>query len=224
MRQVIETILKARLVGIIRMSRYEHPVEVASALLAGGFLVIEFTLNGEGALQAISAARAALGQEIHIGAGTVMTPSAVADAAAAGAEFIVTPAVNMKVIDACHLHGLPIVCGAFTPTEISSAVEAGAALIKLFPARMGGPAYVRDLLAPMPDLRLVPTGGVSAENAGHYLEAGAAAVAIGGNLVSHDIVSNRLFSEITARAEKCVQAVAGGKATAIPKHQAGFSV
>jgi 2-dehydro-3-deoxyphosphogluconate aldolase / (4S)-4-hydroxy-2-oxoglutarate aldolase len=207
MRQVIETILATRLVGIIRMKQYQHPVEVARALVAGGFKVLEYTLSGEGALQSISQARAALGQEIHVGAGTVMTPTAVADAASAGAYFIVTPSVNFKVIDACHRHNLPIICGAFTPTEITSAVDAGAELVKLFPARLGGPQYVRDLLAPMPGLRLVPTGGVSAENAGSYLEAGAAAVAIGGNLVSSDLVTNRLFSEITARAKSCVQAV-----------------
>jgi len=112
--------------------------------------------------------------------------------------------------------GLSIVCGAFTPTEINSAVEAGAELIKLFPARIGGPQYVRDLLAPMPNLRLVPTGGVSAENAGSYLEAGAAAVAIGGNLISPEFVYNQQFSEITARAMSCVQAVAAGKPITMP--------
>ena len=112
------------------------------------------------------------------------------------------------MIAACQQHGLPVVCGSFTPTEIMTAVEAGAELIKLFPARLGGPQYVRDLLAPMPGLRLVPTGGVSPENAAGFLEAGAVAVAIGGKLVSATDVSNRLFSEITRRAASCVQAVA----------------
>lgn len=206
MSQIIETVLKTRLIGIIRMKRYEHPVEVARALAEGGLRVLEYTLSGEGALQAVSAARAAVSQEIYIGAGTVLTSSAAAEAAAAGAEFIVTPTFNAKVIEASHQHNLPIVCGAFTPTEIASAVEAGADLIKLFPARLGGPQYVRDLLAPMPYLRLVPTGGVSAENAGSYLEAGAVAVAIGGNLLSADLVSRQEFSEITRRARNIVLA------------------
>lgn len=208
MSQFIETLLATRLLGIIRMPRIEYPAQVAQALAAGGFKALEFSLSGEGAMQAITAARAAVGPEIHIGAGTILKPLQVDQAAAAGADFIVTPAVNLQVIAACQQHGLPIVCGAFTPTEIVTAVEAGANLIKLFPARLGGPQYVRDLLAPMPDLRLVPTGGVSPENAAAYLEAGAAAVAIGGNLVSPADVSNRLFSEITRRAITCVQVVA----------------
>lgn len=206
MRQVIDTVLKTRLIGIIRMKQYEHPVEIALALAEGGLRVLEYTLSGEGALQAISAARAAVSQEIHIGAGTVLTPSAAADAAAAGAEFVVSPNFNSKVIEASQKHNLPIICGAFTPTEIASAVEAGADLIKLFPARLGGPQYIRDLLAPMPFLRLVPTGGVGAENAGSYLEAGAVAVAIGGNLLSVDLVSRAEFSEITERAKNVVRA------------------
>src|SRR5664279_2553567 len=163
MNSVIETVLATRLIGIIRMKQYEHPVKIMHALVEGGFKVLEFTLSGQGALQAISAARAAAPEQVCIGAGTVLSSSAVADAFSAGAEFIVTPAVNLKVIEACHQYGLPIVCGAFTPTEIISAVEAGAELIKIFPARLGGPQYLRDLLAPMPDLQLVPTGGVSAE-------------------------------------------------------------
>jgi 2-dehydro-3-deoxyphosphogluconate aldolase/(4S)-4-hydroxy-2-oxoglutarate aldolase len=208
MSPVIDALLAARLIGIIRMPHYEYPAQVAQALVAGGLKALEFTLSGEGALQAITTARAAVGHEIHIGAGTVLTPAQVDQAAAAGAEFIVTPLVNLQVIAACQGHGLPIVCGAFTPTEIMTAVEAGAELIKLFPARLGGPQYVRDLLAPMPGLRLVPTGGVSPENAAGYLEAGAVAVAIGGKLVSSTDVSSRLFSEITRRTAFCVQAVA----------------
>jgi len=207
MNQVIDTILATRLIGIIRLKQYEHPVEIMRALVEGGFKVLEYTLSGQGALQAISAARSASPHNVCIGAGTVLSSSAVADAFSAGAEFIVTPAVNIKVIDACHKYELPIVCGAFTPTEILSAVEAGAEFVKLFPARLGGPQYLRDLLAPMPDLRLVPTGGVSAENAGDYLKAGAAAVAIGGNLLSPELVLTQQYSEITVRARNCVQAV-----------------
>jgi 2-dehydro-3-deoxyphosphogluconate aldolase/(4S)-4-hydroxy-2-oxoglutarate aldolase len=208
LKQFIDTLLATRLLGIIRMPRYEYPAEVAQALASGGIKALEFTLSGEGALKAISAASSAVGREVHIGAGTVLTPAQVSQAAAAGADFIVTPLVNLKVIAACQQHKLPIVCGAYTPTEIMTAVDAGAELIKLFPARQGGPQYVRDLLAPLPSLRLVPTGGVSPENAATYLEAGAAAVAIGGNLVSSSDVSKQLFSEITRRAIACVQAVA----------------
>jgi 2-dehydro-3-deoxyphosphogluconate aldolase/(4S)-4-hydroxy-2-oxoglutarate aldolase len=207
MSPVVETILTSRLIGIIRLKRYAHPVEIARALSDGGLRALEFTLSGDGALQAISMARRALGQDAHVGAGTVLTPEDVANASNAGAEFIVTPAFNPLVVAASRERQLPIVCGAFTPTEMMGALAAGADLIKLFPARLGGPQYVRDLLAPFPNLRLVPTGGVSAENAADYLKAGAVAVAIGGNLVSTEDVTNQLFSEITWRASKCVQAV-----------------
>jgi 2-dehydro-3-deoxyphosphogluconate aldolase/(4S)-4-hydroxy-2-oxoglutarate aldolase len=208
MNEIIDTILSTRLIGIIRMSRYEYPVEIAGALIEGGLQVLEYTLSGEGALEAISAARAVWDQRACIGAGTVLTAADVEAAASAGAEFIVTPAVNLKVLNACQRLGLPILCGAFTPTEITTAVEAGADLVKLFPARLGGPQYVRDLLAPFPKLRLVPTGGVSPENAGSFLAAGAVAVAMGGNLVSPQDVTHRQFSTITLRAIQCVQAVA----------------
>jgi 2-dehydro-3-deoxyphosphogluconate aldolase / (4S)-4-hydroxy-2-oxoglutarate aldolase len=208
MSQVIDTLLSTRLIGILRMPRYECSAEVAQALAAGGIKLQEFTFSGEGAAQAIATARAAVGDEILIGAGTVLTPAQVNQAASAGAAFIVTPVVNSQVIAACRQRGLPIVCGAFTPTEIMTAVEAGADFIKLFPARLAGPQYVRDLLAPFPSLQLVPTGGVSPENAASYLAAGAVAVAMGGNLVRASDVNRRLFSEITRRASSCVQAVA----------------
>jgi 2-dehydro-3-deoxyphosphogluconate aldolase/(4S)-4-hydroxy-2-oxoglutarate aldolase len=208
MSPVIETILDTRLIGIIRMPRYESVAEVARALAAGGLKLLEFTFSGEGAAQAIADARAAVSDEIHIGAGTVLNPTQVKQALAAGATFIVTPVVNLDVIAACQQYRLPIVCGAFTPTEIATALEAGVSLIKLFPARLGGPQYVRDLLAPFPNLRLVPTGGVSPENAASYLDAGAVAVAMGGNLVRPSDVTGRLFTEITQRAISCVQSVA----------------
>jgi 2-dehydro-3-deoxyphosphogluconate aldolase/(4S)-4-hydroxy-2-oxoglutarate aldolase len=208
MSPVIETLLDTRLIGIIRMPRYESVAEVARALAAGGLKLLEFTFSGEGAAQAIADARAAVSDEIHIGAGTVLNPTQLKQALAAGATFIVTPVVNLDVIAACQQYRLPIVCGAFTPTEITTALEAGVSLIKLFPARLGGPQYVRDLLAPFPNLRLVPTGGVSPENAASYLDAGAVAVAMGGNLVRPSDVTGRLFTEITQRTISCVQSVA----------------
>ena len=208
MSPVIETLLSARLIGIIRMPRFEYAAEVAQALATGGLKLLEFTFSGEGAAQAIASARASLSDEIYVGAGTVLTPTQVKQAAAAGASFIVTPVINLQVIAACQQYRLPILCGAFTPTEITTALEAGVGLIKLFPARIGGPQYVRDLLAPFPNLRLVPTGGVSPENASSYLEAGAIAVAMGSNLVRAADVTNRQFSEITRRTQNCVQSVA----------------
>ena len=147
------------------MKRYHHAVEIAEALARGGLTVLEYTMSGEGALDCVTQVRATVGERVCVGAGTVLDAADAEAAIAAGARFIVTPAVVPDVIAVCRRRDVPIVCGALTPTEVLAASRAGADLVKLFPARLGGPAYVRDLLGPFPQLQLVATGGVSAENA-----------------------------------------------------------
>lgn len=196
-----------RLVAIVRLEHYERALEVAHALLAGGISVIEFTLTGRGATEAIASTRAALGESALIGAGTVLKPGDVADVVSAGAQFVVTPVLKHSVIEACLARNIPIICGALTPTEILEADEAGAAMIKVFPARQVGPQYLRDLLAPLPHLRLVPTGGVTLQNASAYLQAGAVAVGVGGNLISEQAVAARDWAQITRQAQEYVQAI-----------------
>jgi 2-dehydro-3-deoxyphosphogluconate aldolase/(4S)-4-hydroxy-2-oxoglutarate aldolase len=207
MSSVLDAVLTSRIVAIVRLERYDEAVKVARALLAGGISAIEFTLTGVGAHEAIAAARAAVGDAGQIGVGTVLAPAAAEAAIAAGAQFVVTPAMRPDVIARCRALGTPILCGAFTPTEALAAHEAGADMIKIFPARLGGPQYIRDILAPLPQLRLVPTGGVSAENARAFIDAGAAAVGIGGNLVAAQAVAERDWARITAGARACVEAV-----------------
>jgi 2-dehydro-3-deoxyphosphogluconate aldolase/(4S)-4-hydroxy-2-oxoglutarate aldolase len=131
-------------------------------------------------------------------------------AIAAGAQFVVTPAVRQPVIAACVKHGTLCVAGGFTPTELLEAYEAGSQLVKVFPAQLGGPRYIKDVLAPLPFLKLVPTGGVSADNAREYLAAGAVAVGIGGNLGSNRLVAEGAFAQITAAARACVEALKAG--------------
>ncbi len=207
MNQALEIILTNRIVAIVRLDRYDQAVAVARALVAGGIAAIEFTLTGAGANEAIAATRAALGDTALIGVGTVLDPAAAQAAIDADAQFVVTPAVRPAVIAACRARGIPILCGALTPTEALMAHEAGADMVKIFPARAVGPQYIRDLLAPLPMLRLVPTGGVGAENARAYLDAGAVAVGIGGNLVSAQAVATGDWARITAQAQACVDAV-----------------
>lgn len=206
-----DAILAERLVAIIRLKQYGRAVEVARALAAGGVRILEFTLTGEGACTAIAAAREALGETVVVGAGTVLGAADAEKAIAAGAQFLVTPAVSLPAIEVAHARGVPILCGALTPTEVVTAQQAGADFVKLFPARMGGPQYVRDLLGPLPGARLVPTGGVGPENARAFLEAGAVAVAIGGNLVSEQIVAAGNWDEVTERARACRRAVEEGQ-------------
>src|SRR5689334_20503822 len=206
---VLDAIAAARIVAIVRLERYDRAVEIARALYAGGITAIEFTLTGSGAHAAIGACRAALGDAAQIGVGSVLSPSAADAAIDAGAQFVVTPALRLDVISSCWARSAPILCGAFTPTEALAAHEAGASMVKIFPARLGGPQYIRDILAPLPQLRLVPTGGVSAENARAYLDAGATAVGIGGNLVSAAAVAEGDWGRIEAAARACVEAVNG---------------
>ena len=205
-----ERLRAAKIVAIIRLDEYSRAVEVARALAAGGITTLEFTLTGKGAIEAISAVRAALGSTICVGVGTVLRPEEAHTAIDAGAEFLVTPALRPAVIDVAVKRSTLILSGGLTPTELLTAYEAGAEMVKLFPARLANPAYLKDLLAPMPFLQVVPTGGVSAENARAYLDAGAVAVGIGGNLVPAKAVATGDFAQISATARACVAAVQGG--------------
>lgn len=207
MQQPTDRIIQQKIIAIVRMPQYDQAVAVAQALVAGGIDVLEFTLTGSGALEAISATRAALGAQALVGVGSVLHPEQATDAIASGAQFVVTPALRTAVIATCVNRDVPIACGAFTPTELLAAHEAGAPFVKLFPARMGGPNYVKDILAPLPFLKIVPTGGVSADNAQAYLAAGAVALGIGGNLIAADAVAAGDFARITAAARATVAAV-----------------
>jgi 2-dehydro-3-deoxyphosphogluconate aldolase/(4S)-4-hydroxy-2-oxoglutarate aldolase len=207
MTTVLDAIAAARIVAIVRLERYERAVELARALLAGGISAIEFTLTGAGAHDAIGAARATLGEQAQIGVGSVLTARAADAAVDAGAQFVVTPTLRLEVIAACRARDVPILCGAFTPTEALTAHEAGANMVKIFPARLGGPQYIRDLLAPLPFLKLAPTGGIGPENARAYLDAGAVAVGVGGNLVSAAAVADGDWGRIEAAARTIVEAI-----------------
>ena len=153
-------------------------------------------------------ASARFGEEVLLGAGTVLDSETARTAILAGAEFIVTPTVNLETIAMCKRYGKPIVAGAMTPTEMLTVWEGGADLVKVFPAReLGGPDYIKTVLAPLPQLRLVPTGGVSAENAAQYLKAGAAGVAVGGNLVNKQAVASGDWETVTAEAQRLISVV-----------------
>jgi 2-dehydro-3-deoxyphosphogluconate aldolase/(4S)-4-hydroxy-2-oxoglutarate aldolase len=203
----LDQILAKKIVAVVRLEDYNRAVDVAKALAEGGVSVLEFTLTGRGALEAITATRKALGDAICVGVGTVLQPGDAIAAINAGAQFAVTPAVRRQVIHACAKRNTLILCGGLSPTELLEAHEAGSAIVKVFPAQLGGPKFIKDVLAPMPFLKLVPTGGVSPENAREYLSAGAVAVGIGGNLVSNKLVAAGAFDQITAAARAAVKAV-----------------
>jgi len=204
---VIQQILDKKIVAVVRLDDYNRAVDVARALVDGGVTVLEFTLTGRGAIEAVTATRKALGDAVCVGVGTVLKSDDAEAAIAAGAQFTVTPALRRDVIAACVKNQTLVLCGGLSPTELLEAHEAGAEMVKVFPARLGGPKYIKDVLAPMPFLKLVPTGGVSPENAHEYLEAGAKAVGIGGNLVSNKLVAAEAFDQITATARACVDGI-----------------
>ncbi len=211
--EILKQLLDEKVVAIVRLDSGEKLVKVAEALKAGGISVIEFTCTTPGALDMIKEASTHFGEEVLIGAGTVLDPETARAAILAGAEFIVTPTINLETLAICKRYGKLTVAGAMTPTEMLTVWEAGADLVKVFPASMvGGPGFIKAALAPLPQLRLVPTGGVSADNAAQFLEAGAAAVAVGGNLVNKKAIANGDWAAITAEAQRLVAAVRSASA------------
>lgn len=203
----IQEILARKIVAVIRLDDYTRAVEVAQALVSGGVTVLEFTLTGSGAIEAITTVRQALGEQACVGVGSVLTSDDALRSIDAGAQFVVTPALRPQVIAAALNRDTPVLGGGFTPTELLTAHESGCELVKLFPAQTGGVRHLKDVLGPLPFLKIVPTGGVSPENARDYLAAGAVAVGIGGNLVSNKLVAADAFDQITAAARSSVAAI-----------------
>ncbi len=205
--EILKQILDEKIIAIVRLDTAEHFVKVAEALKAGGISAIEFTFSTPGTLEMLREVTARFGDEMLIGAGTVLDAETARLAILAGAEFIVTPTMNLETIAMCKRYGRPIVAGAMTPTEMLTAWEAGADLIKVFPVgNIGGPDYIKAVLAPLPQLRLVPTGGVSADNAEAYFKAGAVAVAVGGNLINKKAVASGDWSAIMVEVRRLVNA------------------
>ena len=178
---------------------------VCEALLAGGVIAVEITLTVPNALEAIRAASERYGSRALIGAGTVLTADSCRAVIAAGAEFVVSPITRAEIAEAAHAADRPVMLGAYTPTEAQSAYEAGADFIKLFPADKLGPAYVKSLRAPLPHLRIVPTGGVDLQTAGDFLRAGCVALGVGSSLLSAEILQTSNWGELTRLAGEFVR-------------------
>jgi 2-dehydro-3-deoxyphosphogluconate aldolase / (4S)-4-hydroxy-2-oxoglutarate aldolase len=206
--------------AILRSADASGLPAVARALAAGGVTCLEITLTTAGALDALAAVRAELGPEVAVGAGTVITAEQARDALAAGAEFLVAPVVDTGVVRNAADRGVPCYPGAWTPTEVAQAWRAGAAAVKLFPAGTGGPAHLRQLRAPLPDIPLVAVGGVGVDEAREYLDAGACAVGIGSPLLrgADRDPTPRTLDALTTRARTLLDAVRttaqGGEASA----------
>lgn len=203
----LQRVLDRGLVAIIRAPSGEQLVSVAEALLEGGIDVIEVTFTVPGVLEIIGEVRRALGDRILLGAGTVLDTESARAAMLAGAEFIVTPTVNTDVIEMCHRYDKVVMPGGFTPTEVLTAWEAGADIVKVFPADSVGPAHLKALKGPFPQIRLLPTGGVNLRTLGDFVAAGASAVGLGSALVEKEALARGDMARIRDLAGQYVAAM-----------------
>ncbi len=203
----VQRVLESGIVSIIRADSGEQLAGVARALYEGGIDVIEVTFTVPGVLEILSQVRRDLGDKILLGAGTVLDPESARAAILAGAEFLVCPCLNTDVIRLGHRYGKPVMPGVFTPTEVVAAMETGADVLKVFPANVGGPEYLKALRGPLPQARLLPTGGVDLETLPGFIEAGACAVGLGSSLVEKKAVEAGDFAHITDLASRYVALV-----------------
>jgi len=203
----LQDIIDCGVVAIVRVGSAQEAVEVCGAIAKGGVKSIEVTMTVPGAIDAIKEFKSAMKGEVLVGAGTVLDPETARAVILAGAEFVVSPNLNLKVIEVCHRYGKIVIPGTLTPTEILAAWEAGADIVKVFPAGALGPGYLRDIKGPFPQIRLTPTGGVNLENTPDFIRAGAVAVSVGTSLVDKKAVSERRYDIITENARKFVEAV-----------------
>ncbi len=200
-------------VAVIRLREAGALRAVVDALAEGGVLALEVTMTVPRALELIAEIAPSLPPEVLLGAGTVLDAETARAAIEAGARYVVSPVFREEVLSTCHRFEVAAMPGCFTPTEILAAWDAGADVVKVFPATALGPGYFRDLRGPFPHLRLMPTGGVSLANAGEWIRAGAVAIGVGSALVDAEAVAARRFGDITDRARQLVAAVAAARST-----------
>lgn len=203
----LDRVLDSCIVAVIRAESGELLVDVAEALLAGGVDVMEVTFTVPKAHQVLEKVADKLGKRVLLGAGTVLDTETCRAALLAGAEFIVSPAVNVQVIEMCKRYSKPIMPGAFTPTEVVTAWQAGADIVKIFPSEITGPKYLKALHGPLPHIRLMPTGGVNLETATDFLKAGACALGVGSSLVDPKLVAAGDLKKIENLAKQYQQLV-----------------
>jgi 2-dehydro-3-deoxyphosphogluconate aldolase / (4S)-4-hydroxy-2-oxoglutarate aldolase len=210
--EVIRRTRDSGLIAILRHTEARRAIETAEALQSAGVEVVEVTMNTAGALGMLEAIGGHFGDRLVVGAGTVLSVESAEQAIAAGAALVVSPHLDEAIVRYCVDHGVAVIPGGFTPTEILRAWTAGASLVKVFPAGPVGPRYLRDVLAPLNDVPMVPTGGVSLDNATEFIRAGAAALGLGSALVNPRLVAAGQFAQIADTARAFLDAVRAGRA------------
>ena len=210
--EIIRRILDPGIVAIIRADNSAQLVDATEALIAGGIESIEVTMTTPNALQVIRETTQKFGSRLLMGVGTVLDDVTARLAMEAGAQFFVTPTFRPDVISICRRYGKPVMSGAYTPTEALTAHEAGSDFVKLFPAESLGPVYIKSILAPLPQLEIIPTGGVTPANCAEFIKAGCVAVGAGSSLVTKEILQKKDWKTLTQRAAEFVAAMKQARA------------
>src|SRR5947209_7337537 len=203
----LRRVLDGGIVAVVRSPDADRLVDVCRALADGGVTTVEITMSVPDALTVLRRVRAALGDQVLLGAGTILDAETARAALLSGAEYLVAPTLNLDVIRLCRRYSKLVMPGAFTPTEILAAWEAGADIVKVFPADVVGPAFFKAMRGPLPQIRLMPTGGVDLTTAAAFLQAGACCLGVGGQLVEPRAVAERNFGRIRDLARQYVAVV-----------------
>jgi 2-dehydro-3-deoxyphosphogluconate aldolase/(4S)-4-hydroxy-2-oxoglutarate aldolase len=205
---VLHTIREVGIVPVVRAESADEAGRAIAAIMAGGVPVLEITMTVPGAVTLIADLCRRFGREAVVGAGTVLDPETARACILAGAQFVVSPATNVSTIACCRRYGVPIMPGALTPTEVVAAWEAGADMVKVFPcSALGGASYIRALKAPLPQIDLIPTGGVNLQTAADFIKAGSTALGVGADLVDLKALRDGKDALLTERARQLVEIV-----------------
>ncbi len=212
-KEILAFITEVGIVPVVRTASAEQAIQAVEAIYNGGIRAAEITMTVPGAVRALEKVADRFGGKIMLGAGTVLDPETARICMLAGAEFFVTPALRIATIEMVKRYSKVICPGALTPTEVLTAWEAGADVVKVFPCgNVGGAKYIKALKGPFPQIEMIPTGGVNLETAGDFLKAGACAVAVGGELVDANLLKEEKYDELTARARQYREAIAKARA------------
>jgi 2-dehydro-3-deoxyphosphogluconate aldolase/(4S)-4-hydroxy-2-oxoglutarate aldolase len=206
-KEIVEKIFDLKAVAVIRMEDPSKLIKVAEAIHDGGVKAIEITMTVPNAIETIALATKEIGNKVLIGVGSVLNPKMAQMAIDAGAQYVVSPIFKKEIIDVSHKNNIPSMPGTFTPTEVQLAYEAGADIVKLFPADILGMAFIKGIMAPMPHLRIMPTGGVSLTNAGDWIKSGACAVGVGSALLDKNAIDSGNYKLLTKNAEKIMNSI-----------------
>ena len=207
-QQIVQHIESLGLVPVVRASSADEAMQVIDAIKSGGIDVLEITMTVPGAVRVIEAVADKYGSEVIVGAGTVLDPETARACMLAGAQFVVSPAMNLDTIAVCHRYSVPVMPGVLTPTEVITAWSAGADFVKVFPCgSVGGASYLKNLKGPFPQIKLIPTGGVSLKTAADFIKAGASALGVGTDLVDVKAIRAGDSRTVTERAKEFIKII-----------------